>query len=251
MPQMNRMVSTTANYELATRYLHDWVMTVINQAGRYGINATNLDGWMANQYRLETNIASQDPIFVWLNGHGNTDKLAGQDGEIILDLNNNDILSERVCYAFSCLTALGLGPSSVAKGGLSYIGYADEFVFVYDNTAITPLMDSYAKWFMQAGNEIGSSLLRGKTTGEAYADSQALFTDALNYWSESEDPAAPTILACLYQDKNFQQVHGSTTAKINTDYYPPAPLALAGFNWLIMLSLIMTGAYYLYKGGWK
>ena len=246
MPQMNMMVSTTANFELATRYLHDWVMTVINQASRYGINVTNLDGWMANRYRLETNIASKDPIFVWLNGHGNENQLGGQDNEIILDLSNNDMLSGRVCYAFSCLTALELGPSSIAKGCLSYIGYSDEFVFLYDTRA-TPLTDDYAKWFMWAGNEIGLSLLRGETTGQAYANSQALFDAAIRYWSESNDPVAPQMLACLYQDKNFQELLGSATARINTEYYPPSA-ALAGVSPLIMLSLIMTGAYYLLKG---
>jgi hypothetical protein len=249
---MNRMVSTTANYELATQYLHDWVIAIINQAGRCGISATNLDGWAANRYQFQTNVSSADPVFIWLNGHGNIEKLAGQDGEIILDLGNNNILSGRVVYAFSCLTASELGPSSVSKGCTAYIGYSDEFVFVYDNTAPYPLRDKYAQWFMQAGVEVGSSLLRGETAGQSLVRSQSLFDTAIGYWNTSSDPVAPSMLACLYQDKNCQRLLGSESARVNTGYYPmPLSVTQAGLGGLILPFLILTGLYYLYKGRFR
>ncbi|GAG97060.1 unnamed protein product, partial [marine sediment metagenome] len=61
MAQTKKMVSVVANFELATNYLHDWVMPIINQASAYGITVTNLEGWMANEYRYENAIASEDP----------------------------------------------------------------------------------------------------------------------------------------------------------------------------------------------
>jgi len=251
------MVSTIANFELATRYLHDWALATINQSGSYGISSANLADGMATRAYFESAIAAQDPIFVWMNGHGNENKLGGQNNEIILDTNNNGILSGRVCYAFSCLTAIELGPSTVEKGGLSYIGYSADFVFLYDTQAASPLSDKSARWFMVPGVQIGLSLFQGKTTGEAYADSQSVFMMGMDYWENSTDVLAPQMLACLYQDKGFQSLIGSTTATITPDkrYSPPrmpteSPIQ-AGLSSLITLSLIGTSLYYLMKGRLK
>jgi hypothetical protein len=240
------MVSTNPDYELVTHYLHEWVATVINQAGSYGITSTNLVTWAVTRYQFETSMNSQDPIFVWLNGHGNTDRLAGQDSEIILDLNNAGILSGRICYAFSCLTATSLGSAAVSQGCTSYIGYEDEFVFLYDVNSPDPLSDTYAKWFMDAGSKVGLSLLQGKSTGKAYLDSQDLMNSAISYWSRSSDPTASHMLACLYQDKSFQRVLGSTTITITGEEGPPVviPTIQSGSLFLFLMAL-GTGIYML------
>lgn len=253
MAIMKRVLSTVANFELATYYLHDWAMMTLATTGRYGLDSTVLEGWMANEYRYETNIESVDPRFVWLNGHGDIDRLAGQNNEIILNLGNVNTLNGRVCYAFSCLTAQQLGLGAVNAGCDCYIGYDETFVFYLDVNAFSRITDKYAKWFMVPGMQIPLSLFQGKTTLHAYGDSQYVFDYGIDHWTESEDPMAPQMLAALNQDKRSQRLLGSISEIITPDqrFSPPSlpdqvPWQF-GMDSLIALTLIGTIVYYFIR----
>ncbi|GAG83052.1 unnamed protein product, partial [marine sediment metagenome] len=128
----------------------------------------------------------------------------------------------------------------------------------YDNTATNKLADKYARWFFVPANQISLSLFQGKTTGQAYADSQYGLQYGIDYWKDSEDQIAPQMLACLYQNKNSQKVLGSESATItpNQRFSPPklpieGAVVQAGFGGLAALALIGAGILYLIKGGWK
>lgn len=114
------------------------------------------------------------PQLIMLNGHGNDSQVAGQDNEVLLDTPpGKDIVDGRIIYALSCSAARILGHSCIKNGAKAFIGYNEDYIFLHKHPKIShPLQDKRASLFFEPSNLIPISLLKDKTSKEAYSASR-------------------------------------------------------------------------------
>lgn len=134
----------------------------------------DLLGSKANKKLFWSYISSKSPSFIFINGHGNADSIAGQNDEILLTVTSQiSTLKGVVFYVRSCNSAKKLGTYLVSNGVSCFIGYKREFVFFQNSSFTTrPLDDYIARIFLEPSNLIPTTLLKGHTTREAFERSQ-------------------------------------------------------------------------------
>lgn len=158
---------TSPEYDSITHYLRAWSLR-LKKEHRGQSRFIHLDRKDANRKNFENLLKKRSIDIVIINGHGGVDRMAGNDGEIILDENNNNLLEGTKVHSLSCKTAKQLGPKTVAKGAEAYIGYDEDFVLVYDESKISkPEKDKTAGLFLDAAFTAPKALLNGKTIVES------------------------------------------------------------------------------------
>jgi len=122
-------------------------------------------------------LEKHNPGIVFLNGHGNENQAAGQNNEILLSFGENEkVLENKSVYALSCRSGKLIGSGSIKFGASSYIGYEEDFIFLYDEKRINrPKEDKTAEIFLEPSNQVMISLLKDHTAKEAYENSKQSF----------------------------------------------------------------------------
>lgn len=216
---MSNILITRPNHDITTNYLYYWAGQVIDEAReRASFNVTDLKGKRVKKDIFTGIVKKINPTFIFLNGHGNSKCITGYDDEVIIESTaNENLLTKRITYALSCSSASVLGRESVKKGAKSYIGYDDEFIFMFDESKISkPLNDKTAKQFIKPSNQIASSLIKGNTVGDAYKKSQKLFKQTITTLLSSESPQDDIgQLPYLLWDMKHQVCLGDLKAKLD------------------------------------
>ena len=174
MTMSRALLVTRPNHDATTDYLWHWTVPVVEVAKRKKILVLDLSGKKANGKNFRSYIASKSPSFLFINGHGNADTVAGQDNETLIGMaSDTKMLIGLVIYVRSCTSAKSLGPYLVSRGIACFIGYKKEFIFFRDRSFSTrPLEDPIAKIFLEPSNLIPTTLLKGHTTRDADQRSQ-------------------------------------------------------------------------------
>jgi hypothetical protein len=125
----------------------------------------------------ESMLAKQTPDVVFLNGHGSEEAVTGHNGEVILRAGENEYrLSEKIVYALSCRSASVLGVWSVEKGTRAYIGYTEDFIFMYTSEKRTrPEEDKTAALFLEPSNQVPLTLIKGNSASSAHQSAKKAF----------------------------------------------------------------------------
>ncbi|MBU4502541.1 MAG: hypothetical protein KKA79_08135, partial [Nanoarchaeota archaeon] len=133
-------------------------------------------------------IKKKKPSFVVFNGHGHYDRIGGHKNEILVKAGENEnLLKSKIVYAISCKSAKKLGKESMKAGVLDYIGYDEDFIFVYNPKLVThPFKDDTVKLFLDPANEVVISILKGNSTKMAVERSQHLFKKNISKLLSSE-----------------------------------------------------------------
>lgn len=161
-----RILVTSPNYDVTTTYLSAWFKCLIGKFdNRHEVFI--LDGDRANKKRVCGMLESRNIELVLLNGHGADDKIAGQDNEILISLDNVNVLDGKTVHALSCATAKELGPAAIEAGAKSYIGYDENFIFFNQGKLSNPTEDKYARLFFEPAIAVPKALVDGKTADEA------------------------------------------------------------------------------------
>ena len=168
---------TTPSHDDTTRYLSAWAKSIIKLAHDRKDEITVLEDKKANLVNFTNTVEKIQPMFIFFNGHGNETTVTGHNNQPLVDADINiGVLKNKIVYALSCQSAKKLGPKSIKQGTKTYIGYTEDFIFVYDtNKKKHPEKDETAGYFLKASNQIAVSLIEEKTTGQAYTDSQNAF----------------------------------------------------------------------------
>lgn len=198
---------TRPEHDDTTYYLSSWGKEVIEVAKDRNINVIDLKKDRANRKEVISIIKKKNPSFVVFNGHGNYDSIAGHKNEILIKAGENEkLLKAKIVYAISCKSAKQLGPKSMKAGALDYIGYDEDFIFVYDPKFIThPSKDGTVKLFLEPSNEIIISILKGNSTKIAVKRSQHLFKKNISKLLSSEaSPEDITYAKYLWWDRKHQ-----------------------------------------------
>lgn len=192
-----------------------WANRIREEAEKLELDIIDLQKEDYIEEKTKKLIEERNPFFVLLNGHGKVWCTMGYKCAPVLIANKNDfLLKGKIAYVVSCYTAQYLGQVAYDKGCKAYIGYEDDFAFVYmdeDN----PLDDSIGKIYMEASNEVSLTILNGGTPKEAFEKSQKTFDKWIDFWEKKwrgiESTKVPTkvigdILAALIIDKEGQRL---------------------------------------------
>lgn len=215
---MNKTILITQpEYDYTTRYISAWAEKVAQYAKKRNNTVIALKDDRANGRMLVTIIAKTDPSFIFLNGHGSSAMVAGQDDKpLIQNTDNVEFLRKKIIYALSCQSAKHLGPYCITKGVKTYFGYTEDFIFSIERSKRTrPNEDNLAALFLDPSNTIAMSLLKGRNSHEAYNDSQKAFRKSIRtlLTSESKENQTSTIRFLIW-DMQHQVCLGNQTATI-------------------------------------
>lgn len=215
---MNKTILVTQpEYDYTTRYISTWAEKAIQHAKKKNNNVIVLKNKRADKNIFKSVVKKTNPSFIFLNGHGNSDAVTGQDNKPLIDSNDNlDFLKKTIIYALSCQSAKNLGQYCIKKGIRTYIGYTEDFIFIIDQKKRTnPKEDHIAALFLDASNVIPFSLMKGKTTKESYDNSQRAFKKTIRTLLTSESKSYQTsAIRFLIWDMQHQVCLGNQQAFI-------------------------------------
>ncbi len=154
---------TRPEHDDTTHYLSFWSRETIDMAQKRGIKVCDLHREKATKLEIEGRMAKFSPKLVVFNGHGDEKTVTGHKNEPLITAGENeDLLQSKIVYAISCKSGKTLGPKSIEKGALSYTGYDDDFIFMYEPERIsTPLDDETAGLFLEPSIRFIESILKG------------------------------------------------------------------------------------------
>lgn len=212
------LLITRPQYEPTTHYLFHWNQKVIDFAKKRDIDIIDLQRERANRKEFTNIVVKRSPRLILFNGHGSGDSISGQDNEILVKIGENEnLLKNKIIYALSCETAKLLGPESVSKGAVSYLGYDDVFIFYYSYDKIDrPLEDKRAALFLEPSNQVAISLLKGHTTGDAHQRSKKSFLKNIQKLLTSES-AETYLVRFLIWDMRHQVCLGNQDASLKSE----------------------------------
>lgn len=170
----------------------------------------------ANKGPVWDALAAEEPIFVNGFGHGNNSIYTGDSESMIFDTTHCDILSGRVVYLLSCLTANALGPAIIDNGGIAYGGFNISWTWMANNVDADPYTDWYAEGFYRASNEFPIALIQGEPVFRAEERSIAEYDRWIHIWSSerADDPNAAAAIKWLIHDRDGLTVLGNKSAVI-------------------------------------
>lgn len=162
-------------------YLFHWSNIYINFAKSKGNSVVDLDGKRANKKDLTGVIKKTKPDLICFNGHGSYESISGQNGEILININDNEVILEgTIVNILACSSGKLLAPSCIKNGTRAVIAYKEEFWLFYDTQGTSkPLEDEIAKLFLEPANETINHLLKGHTIKESYERSQILYKESI------------------------------------------------------------------------
>lgn len=205
---MNKsLLVTRPNFDLTTRYISAWAEKIVELAKSKKKDVFDLSKERANRKEFESMVRKHNPDLVFLNGHGNETQVAGQNNEILLSLESSrNLFKDMTIYALSCKSGKMLGPGSVDSGAQSYIGYAEDFIFLYDEKRINrPKEDKTAEIFLEPSNQIMISLLKNHTAREAHENSKQAFAKRIRKMLSSQtSPIESSAVRYLIWNMNCQ-----------------------------------------------
>lgn len=215
---MNKAILITRpDHDLINAYFFHWSKKVIEQANKKKVKVLDLAGKKANKKNLTSYIEVNQPKLVFMNGHGNSDIIAGYNDEVLIQVGvNESLLENKIIYVRSCEVGSGLGSSVIKKKAMAFIGYTRKYnLITLVASESRPLDDAIAQLFLAPSNLIPISLLKGNTVGEAYMKSQNSMNRSLRFMlSTKASPPQKDALPYLWANKKHQVLHGDKEARL-------------------------------------
>lgn len=194
-------------------WLMDYLMWIGDEVVFHGIEkglcVHDLKEDDAVRSKVEDALTKYDPIFFFHASHGGFNLLTEQNESIMICCPpdppsppytdvcpnpNPDVLSDRVVYTLSCLSAGQLGPAAIKAGGISYIGYKHLLGIIIIQGS------EFDEIFKDIWGGGAKALINGKTTGEAYNWLKRRYNMWINYWEMKPTSYEKTIILSVLQD---------------------------------------------------
>ncbi|MDP4012914.1 MAG: hypothetical protein Q8R00_04900 [Candidatus Nanoarchaeia archaeon] len=205
---------TRPEHDDTTYYLSKWNENTLDVAKRKGMKTFDLHQEKANKSEVESRLKKLNPDLIVFNGHGSEDTVTGHQQEpIIIADKNDDLLKSKIIFALSCKSAKVLGPKSVEKGAISYSGFSDDFVFLYDQNKITrPTEDKTAKLFLEPPKIFIEALIKGNTVLESSKRAEKKMEE--NIVKSLGHPEDANLVRFLWWDLKHFTSHGDLNASL-------------------------------------
>ena len=210
---MRSVLISRPEHDVITKYFHAWSEDVLADAKTRGA-VYDLTADKATRKNFESYVKGKNPSFLFINGHGDAERIAGYENEILIDSKSN--LPETVLYARSCDAAQILGPLLVSKGVQAFIGYKRKFICGYSPDKVwRPLEDPIAKLFLEPSNLVASTLIKGHSTQEAHRRSKdAMIKNFRKMISSTASYEERYAARWLWSNINCQVLLGDVSATI-------------------------------------
>lgn len=188
---------------------------VVDEAIRSGLSVSDLAAEEAEKGPVWASLRVDDPIFVTGSGHGNVDIFTGDSETAIFTSTECDILSGRVVYLLSCLTAIELGPAIIDAGGIAYGGYKIPWTWMMTGVE-DPYGDWYSEGFYRSSNEFPITLIHGESVETTRQRCIAEYNRWINIWEteRADDIRAADAIKWLIWDRDGLVVLGDLSATI-------------------------------------
>jgi len=211
---MSIFLITRPEHDDTTHYLSSWCKETIETAQERGIKVIDLNRERANKSEVESVISKVSPNFIVFNGHGSNNTVTGHNNKPIITAGENEeLLKSKTVYAISCKSAKILGPKSIEAGAISYTGYDDDFIFLYEPEKISrPLQDETAKLFFEPSKLFITSLIKGSSVFESRKKTESLIRSTIIKMLGSNSDA--NIVKFLWWDLKHFVSHGDLEATI-------------------------------------
>jgi len=217
---VKRVLITRPNHDIPTSYLHDFAKELVRTLKKSkDFHISDLEGPKANREMFCECVRDENPGFVFLNGHGNMETVAGHNDEVVLDKRNSELTKKRIIYALSCDSLEKLGKYCVKVGAKVYIGYRAKFMMVRDpSRESTPSKDKNAFPFKKACHTLLSSLIFGRSVKDSIETTKKEYRNSIRSYGSSEDDPfgdTPLIRFALAWNLEFLDFEGDSCAKID------------------------------------
>jgi len=182
------LLLTRPRYDRPTHYLFYWAGLFIDEAKKKGVKVIDLDKGKSKKKKFHSYLAKQPIDTVIVNGHGNQKAVAGEDNEIILSTEDGaELLKDKTIFVRACDAGTILGKEIMKNGARGFIGYIQPFMFLIDKNSFNkPLEDELAAPVLECSNQVGISLIKGKSATEAQQDSLDKYAETIDKYSSSE-----------------------------------------------------------------
>ncbi len=213
---MAKILITRPNHDETTNYLYFWTSSVIKEITKKNMTVYDLSSEKATQKNL-VNYLKHDPDFVFLNGHGSVNLIAGYENEVLVDTNNTFLLSKtKIVYARACQAGKVLGQHLIKTGVKAFIGYTSSFVFLRIKRFLThPCDDFLARLFLEPSNLIATTIAKGHSANEANNRSLNAMRKNLRFTlSSAAGPEEQVAASYLWSNINCQVLFGNSEIKI-------------------------------------
>lgn len=214
MPTNKPLLVTRPYHDPVTRYLCVWSEQVVALAKSKGFIAYDLKGDKSRRSNFESYLVAKNPAFLFLNGHGSAEIIAGHNNEPLIDMASSS--KRTIIYARSCDAGRVLGPHLVKNGVQSFIGYKRKFICGYSpDKILKPRQDPIARLFLEPSNLVASTLIKGHTTSEAHDRSRnAMYRNFRKMISSASSYEERYAARWLWANMNSQVLFGSPNGKI-------------------------------------
>ena len=206
--------------DITLNYLHYYSKELVNLSNSLGHKTINKEQKEANRDTITSLIKKQKPILIMFNGHGSPEVICGYNQEIIIDSKENlEVLKDSITYALACSSALILGPKSVEKNAICFIGYESDFALGKDpDSEASPKYDKIAKLFLEPSNILVSLLLKGNNVKKSVEKAKEKMMENIWYLQTTNSfPEAIHYAPFLFSNYSSLVPLGNEDASINDD----------------------------------
>ena len=191
------------DYEEATHICAPYVKSLsLDVAVEKGFEVDDLYASRATREGLIKSIRDHDPAFITYNGHGNTNVVTGQDGQVVIIVGDTEmakLLAGRIINFLSCLAGKELLPWLVRQGVTACAGYKDVYWFTYG--------DGVERFFFEPHFTFDRKLYAGSSVGESAKAVRQAYQDSFD---KAPEGAKPYIM----HDLENYVVYGDMDARI-------------------------------------
>ena len=208
---MSSILFSRPSHDTTLAYLYYSSKKLIKLSQGKGHRTINREKQHANKKEILSIIKKQKPDFIMFNGHGSQDIIAGHKNEIIISGNNPQVLSDTITYSLTCSSGGKLGKLVVAKGGIRFIVYENDFNLGKDpDREASPRRDKIAKLFLEPSNILVKSLIEGFSVKKAVEKTKEKMEENIWYLGNTKEfPEAQFYAPFLFWNYLSLVVHGN------------------------------------------
>jgi len=206
--------------DITLNYLYYYSKELVNLSNSLGHKTINREGKEANKDTIISLIKKQKPILIMFNGHGSPEVICGHNQEIIIDSKENpEVLKDSITYALACSSALILGPKSIEKNAICFIGYESDFALGKDpDSEASPRYDRIAKLFLEPSNILINHLLKGNNVKKSVEKAKEKMMENIWYLQTTNSfPDAVYYAPFLFNNYSNLVSLGNEDASINNN----------------------------------
>ncbi len=213
---MSSILFSRPSHDGTLAYLHHHSKELIKFSQDKGHKTINREKHHANKKEILDIIKKQKPNFIIFNGHGNQEIIADHNNEIIISSKNPQVLSNTITYSLTCSSGKKLGKLMIAKGGICFIGYENDFNLGKDpDSEASPKRDKIAKLFLEPSNILVKSLINGFSVKKAVEKTKEKMKENIWYLGNTKEfPEAQFYAPFLFGNYISLVVHGDENVTI-------------------------------------